>query len=423
LISEQKQYNVSAYWGLSAHTATEWKKVMRIAFVSPEFITEHNYDGGLANYLSRVTAALANLGHQVTVVVRSTVDEEFSWNGVRVRRVAIGGPPLYFLNALLRDIRVPLDWLWQSWKINRVLNDMHCREHFDVVQYASYTAPGLFRLRGTATVVRLSSYEPLLQEAAGLEPSLARRLQAVLEQIALKRADGVYSPSYLVAQAAMQNVRRSVAVIESPFMASDTELDEQPYRDLLAGRRYLLFFGSIGLLKGIGTIATIIRTLLDAHQELSFVFVGKDLGHQGRPMMEQVWEQSGSFRGRVLYLGKMRQAQLQPIIRHAAGVVLPSRIDNLPNTCLEAMAQGKVVVGTYGTSMEQLIEDGVSGLLCSPDDPKGLLAAIETLLGNDEAWGREIGRSAQARIAQLTGPTVLDRLITFYRQCQQGSVP
>jgi glycosyltransferase involved in cell wall biosynthesis len=122
---------------------------------------------------------------------------------------------------------------------------------------------------------------------------------------------------------------------------------------------------------------------------------------------------AGSCRGRVLYLGKMRHAQLLPVLQHARAVVLPSRMDNLPNTCIEAMAQGQVVIGTRGTSFEQLLEDGESGVLCDVDDPAGLMAAIETVL-HDPAMARTMGERARLRVERLAGPEPLQQLLALY---------
>lgn len=392
---------------------------MNIAFVTPEFVTESNYDGGLANYLGRLTPELVKAGHDVTVVVTSTADEHLQWQGVRVHRVMVGGPPLFFLRSFLRDLWFPLGWLWQGWKLSQALQRLHRQMPFDIVQYSSYAGTGLFRMAAVPTVVRLSSYEPLLREAWGVELTLARRLQELIEQQGLKRADALFSPSQLIADAAVKRTGRQVAVIESNYAPPVGPFDDRPFREALAGSRYLLFFGSIGRLKGVATIAEIIRPLLEAHPELKFVFVGKDVGDRGRPMMQHVWEMAGSCRGRVLYLGKMPHAQLVPVLQHTLAVILPSRIDNLPNTCIEAMAQGKVVIGTRGASFEQLIDDGENGLLCDIDDAAGLKAAVERVLQDPEA-SLAMGERARQRVGRLAGSAPLQELMAFYSKACAG---
>ena len=63
---------------------------LRIAFATPEFVTEDYFDGGLANYLNRVGRILAELGHDVHVVTLSLRDEsEFEHEGVMVHRLKL----------------------------------------------------------------------------------------------------------------------------------------------------------------------------------------------------------------------------------------------------------------------------------------------------------------------------------------------
>jgi glycogen synthase len=44
---------------------------MRIAFITPEFVTEEYFSGGLANYVHRITKYLTSLGHEVHVIILS----------------------------------------------------------------------------------------------------------------------------------------------------------------------------------------------------------------------------------------------------------------------------------------------------------------------------------------------------------------
>ena len=65
-------------------------KKLRIAFATPEFVTEKHFDGGLANYVNRVSKILADLGHDVHVVTLSHEDEaEFEHDGVMVHRLTL----------------------------------------------------------------------------------------------------------------------------------------------------------------------------------------------------------------------------------------------------------------------------------------------------------------------------------------------
>src|SRR6185503_2715013 len=82
--------------------------------------------------------------------------------------------------------------------------------------------------------------------------------------------------------------------------------------------------------------------------------------------------QCGSSAARLIMLENLPHSQLYPVIAGAQFIVLPSLIDNSPNACLEAMGLGKVVIGTSGTSFEELITDGVNGFLVPRDDPQAL---------------------------------------------------
>lgn len=389
---------------------------MKIAFVSPEFVSEENFDGGLSNYLAKVGLGLRRLGHEVTVVVRSHVDEEFDWQGIRVCRVKIGGPPFPFLNNVLREYRAVIDCLWQSWKLNRALLKLSKSIEVDIIQYASYTATALFRLKNIPSVVRLSSFDPLLREAYGVELDFPRRLLEYLESVSIKKADAVFSPSQLLSRVAGERLDISVDVIQSPFATMSGTRDSRPFAELLQGKRYLLFFGTLGRLKGVITISRMIRALLERHPDLFFVFIGKDAGYRGRPVMQEVWSQAGPCRGRVLYLGKMHQEQLVPILENATAVVLPSHIDNFPNTCVEAMFAGRVVVGTHGTSFEELLEDGVTGFLVTPDSPDELGGKVDYVLTLDSEILDGIGQNARRRAAELSGDVPLQHLVSCYKK-------
>ncbi len=389
---------------------------MRVVFVTPEYITEKSFDGGLANYLGRICPLLSKMGHDVSVVVASDRQEEILKDGVAVYRVPLNSRALFWLNkSTCKSFKSAATWLWRSWGFKHICAKIHRDSPIDIIQYASFSATGLFRLKGVPAVVRLSSYEPFWQKAYDWPTNLDNRLRARLEAAAIKGADAAFGPSRLISMAVANALGKPVEIIEPPFSLNRTEWDAQPYIDILQGKKYLLFFGTLGTLKGVHTIAEIIRPCLEKNPGYSFVFIGKDFGFRGRAMIDHVREKAGPFCDRVVYLGQMHQNQIYPVLSHAELVVLPSLVDNLPNACLEAMASERVVIGTRGASFEQLIEDGKSGFLCPPSAPEELLETIEKALALSPSSKERIGRKAAKRIAALSPENTVAQLIGFYR--------
>jgi glycosyltransferase involved in cell wall biosynthesis len=94
--------------------------------------------------------------------------------------------------------------------------------------------------------------------------------------------------------------------------------------------------------------------------------------------------------------------------------VLPSRYEGMPNALLEAMASGLPCVATCVSGSEDLIIDGVSGLLAPPEDPDRLADALVTLL-LDRAMAQTLAEAARARVTHaFSEETVTQTLIKLY---------
>ncbi len=74
--------------------------------------------------------------------------------------------------------------------------------------------------------------------------------------------------------------------------------------------------------------------------------------------------------------------------------VLPSLEEGLPLAVLEAMASGKGIVATRIGGTEELIEDGITGILVPPKDVCSLAQAIYELLKEPDKINR-LGKAAQ----------------------------
>ena len=96
-------------------------------------------------------------------------------------------------------------------------------------------------------------------------------------------------------------------------------------------------------------------------------------------------------------------------------ILIPSRIDNYPNTCLEAQALGKIVVGTRDSSLDEMVEDGVTGFLAEPGDSESLASAILRGLALSAEERKQMAERIQLLEKQRDPEECLQRLERFYR--------
>lgn len=96
--------------------------------------------------------------------------------------------------------------------------------------------------------------------------------------------------------------------------------------------------------------------------------------------------------------------------------VLPSWIEGLPVTILEAMAVGKPVVATPVGGVPELVVEGETGLLVPPCEPEQLSQAIIYLLRNPEV-ARGMGTNGRQRVIRhFSQKQMLDQVMGLYEE-------
>lgn len=106
---------------------------------------------------------------------------------------------------------------------------------------------------------------------------------------------------------------------------------------------------------------------------------------------------------RVTLHGWVGRPQVEALLDRARVFALPSRLEGMPVSMLEAMARSLPVVVTPVGGIPDVVEDGRQGLIVPPDDPEALAEALERLLTDPsaaDAMGRA-GREAVERRASI----------------------
>ncbi|WP_419948795.1 N-acetyl-alpha-D-glucosaminyl L-malate synthase BshA [Candidatus Palauibacter sp.] len=112
--------------------------------------------------------------------------------------------------------------------------------------------------------------------------------------------------------------------------------------------------------------------------------------------------------GRVVFLGKLDS--VADLLAHADLFLLPSEQEAFGLVALEAQASGVPVVGTSGTGLDEVIEEGVTGHLHPVGDVAAMARSAISLLADGTLWA-EYSRAARRRALEHFA---MERIIPSY---------
>lgn len=382
---------------------------MEILFVAPLYEAKgERPKGGVSMYLRRVTGALKEAGHTPIILSVGKKEEHYIENGVEVFLLYCS-----YLKFGVNNLDIVCNILMKNIVVNKKVKEILKERKIDIIQFASIWGFSTFYYGKTPAVMRLSIYSKVYREFKDNKADMD--IQALFERIAARRCNAIFAPSTVIADAFAKDIHRKVSVIESPFWNDNPECDDSIYQDKLKGKKYFLFFGRMVVDKGIYVIAECLQRFLRDNPKYYFVCCGiEETGHHDSPV-RILKKAAGQYEERFLYLKALSHSFLYPIIQNADFVIFPSLIDNFSNACIEAMHFERVVIGTDGTSYEQLIKDGENGLLCKPNDSDDLLRKMMKAASMSEAQKKEMGKNAKGRIEQLSPEIAVRKLISYYR--------
>ncbi len=137
--------------------------------------------------------------------------------------------------------------------------------------------------------------------------------------------------------------------------------------------------------------------------------VGRDERHGE---LQSLVHRSEILRSRVEILGYVRNVSAE--LRAADAFVLPSLLEGMPTSALEAMAESLPVIATDVGGTSELIKDGETGLLVPPRDSGALLSAMQKL-GEDAAFRERLAKNAHARVlANHTFERVMEQHVAVF---------
>jgi len=353
---------------------------MRIAFVTNEFMTEKSTAGGLGTYLSRMTRALSDRGHRAEVFVPSARgDETVVTNGVTIHKVKIITADCFIYRAvnwllvrLFRNVwSGPAGYLNNAWHLSRALDAREKQVRFDLVQSTNCGCCGLLikKKQGRPHLMRLSSKRDLWFELDG-KKGFGFSLMSLFEKISARRADRVYAPSRFIARECTEKWNVETGVLRPPVF-----IETQPARDPPCSlpARFMVHFGTFAGRKGSIVLAKALNGIWEKEPEFTMVWCGSFDDIQTRDACAALFGKNAS---KIKLVGALEKDALYAVIKKSVASVLPSLADNFPNTVIESLLLGVPVIGTYASSVDEMVENNVTGLLVEKNAEQALVDAI-----------------------------------------------
>jgi glycosyltransferase involved in cell wall biosynthesis len=233
-----------------------------------------------------------------------------------------------------------------------------------------------------------------------------QKLQIILDNITAIVADKIITisnatKSSLIDQGISSN---KITVIHNGISLTE-HFDDMPEIDQLRS--------TLGLQKNshiVGTVARLCpvkgqrefilaaRNICNLYPNTEFLVIGEDYEFEGkyRSNLENLVKEL-DLEEFVHFLGF--RSDVRRLIYCFEIFVLPSWIEGLPVTILEAMAARKPVVATSVGGVPELVLDGETGILVPPRDVPGLSKAIELLLEQPDI-GHQMGNKGYEYIHQ-----------------------
>jgi len=161
----------------------------------------------------------------------------------------------------------------------------------------------------------------------------------------------------------------------------------------------MLYVGSLEPRKGLDTLLEALALLRAQRPSVRLRVVGGGVQEPWRAMCRRLGIEEA-----VEFIGFQPAEAIARCHREAQLFVLPSRIENSPNTLAEAMVSGMPVVATAVGGVPSMLEDGVTGMLVPCDDATALARNIVTLLKQPEKRTR-FGNNARRIARERHAPT------------------
>jgi glycosyltransferase involved in cell wall biosynthesis len=350
-------------------------------------------------------------GHKVTVVGFSnsipTRIAEHTDEGVTIIRV--------------RDRRVPrLGVISSHARVERTLRQINDCSPIDVLEGPELCLAFLPAQLGAAKVIRMHGGHYFFSYELGQKRKMVR---SWMERRSFRNADHLCAVSQHVANVTSDLLslgERAIEILPNPVdtdrFAPQPNVKEVPFR--------IMFVGTVCEKKGVRQLIQALRAIVAIEPRAHLQVVGRDWHHPstGSSYTAEMQRLAAELvPGRVTFLGTIDNNAIPALLATASVCVMPSHSEAMGIAWLEALSVGRPLIASRAGPGPEVVEDGVSGLLCNPHDPQSIASSVTNLLSKPALRDR-LARAARQRAVDLFSTEALViQNETFYTRCIKGN--
>lgn len=295
-------------------------------------------------------------------------------------------------------------------KFTEAFSKLHAAHPIDIVEGGEVefsvlprTLPAikLIRMHGGPTFFKLDS-----------------RLLTWKERWSFHIADELCAVSHCVADGTRQMLKlgqRHIEVIHNPI---ETNLFK-PTEDVAEQDGLIVFVGTIAERKGIRQlIQAMPRIVAEVPHARLEVYGGEIFDPPPRVSFasELIKLLTPEVAAHVEWKGRVARNVLPQTLQRASVCVYPSHIEAMPIAWLEGLASGKAVVASKTGPGPEIIDDGITGLLCDPANPDSIATAVIRFL-KDKSLRDRMGTAARQMVQERYELSpIIDRNEAYYRR-------
>lgn len=382
---------------------------MHICFLCNEY-PPHPH-GGVGTVTQTLARSLVTHGHHASVVGIYT-----GQNGKHVTEDDEGVEVVRLAHTTLRGAGL----LVNGARLRSALLRLHRRRPIDVLEGPESSLALVPKGFPARTAIRMNGGHHFFATTLGESPRMWR---SWLERRSFSRADHLCAVSRFVATTTLELLGRAGERIE--ILPNPVDIAKFQPRDRSSEEDGLvLFVGTLTEKKGVRQLVLAMPQIVDAVPHARLEIVGRDRRdpQTGRSFSDDLRQAiAPHLRDRIILRGAIANSELPEVIGRAAVCVYPSHMEALPLAWLEGMAMGKAVVASKTGPGPEVIEHGVSGLLCDPHDPRSIAERVIVMLRSADLR-RQLGHQARARaVSEFSEGALFTRNVRFYERCAAGA--